>query len=65
MQNHNMKTKKHSVALTDNEIVGLESHAKKTKSHATTGPNTGKPSWRVFVADVGAGKITVGKRVKK
>ena len=60
-----MKTKKHSVALTDGEIVGLESHATKTKSHATTGPNTGKPSWRVFVADVGAGKITIGRRVKK
>lgn len=60
-----MKTKKHSLALTDAEIDGLESHAAKTKSHATTGPNTGKPSWRVFVADVGAKKIQVGRRVKK
>lgn len=60
-----MKTKKHSLALTDTEIAGLESHAVKTKSVATTGVNTGKPSWRVFVADVGAKKIQVGKRVKR
>ena len=60
-----MKTKKHSLALTDAEISGLESHAVKTKSHATTGINAGQPSWRVFVADVGAKKIAVGRRVKK
>lgn len=60
-----MKTNKHSLALTDSEVVGLKTHATKTKSHATTGPNTGNPSWRVFVADVGAGKIIVGKRVMK
>jgi hypothetical protein len=59
-----MKTKKHSLALTDAEIAGLEKHAARTDSFATTGLNTGRRSWRVFVADVGAGKIAVGKRVK-
>lgn len=60
-----MKTKKHSLALTDAEIEGLEKHAARTDSVATTGLNTGKPSWRVFVADVGAKKIKIGRRVKK
>jgi hypothetical protein len=56
-----MKTRR-SLELTAPEWKRLERLAEETESHATGGPRTGQPSWRVFIAGIGAGEIEIKTR---